>query len=71
MSQLLGMRVASKETQMTQRDYVRIAAVLRQMPTRINKTELVKMLCLMFTLDNPKFKEELFIRACEKGDSNA
>ena len=49
---------------MTQKDYVRIVALVRQMPPKITKGQLLKELCLLFVLDNPRFKSEKFLTAC-------
>jgi hypothetical protein len=49
---------------MVKKDYTRIAFVINQMPLKLTKEQLVNELSLLFLLDNPKFKKDLFVKAC-------
>jgi len=49
---------------MVKKDYTRIAFLINQMPIKLTKEQLVNELSLLFLLDNPKFKKDLFVKAC-------
>ena len=51
---------------MTQSDYQQFATLIRQMPVEITKRQLIESLVLLFSLDNPRFNEEKFLKACDK-----
>jgi len=49
---------------MTREDYLKIAAVIRNCPARVEKKDLVVRFLLMLELENPRFKPDKFVTAC-------
>ena len=54
---------------MTKKDYVAIAAILREAPQYGDPVDyIIAELCDVLKADNPRFERERFIAACQPND---
>lgn len=56
-----------KEQSFTQRHFVAMANIIKELPDPISKQELVDRLVSMFKMDNPKFDTNRFKKAAGLG----